>query len=402
MEKHIMLRDCLQLDAFSSAEVISSQDSLRHPVSCVSVLDSHFDLELFRNGDTDRNMLYMVTDEFLTRSADFIKSTLDLIVLKKGAGLLIFCKEPLSVSLPQNLLEYALYKKLPLIGMQRGKDIGFNVIIQSVTHLVLMGSQPADSLQGFFDLLLFGADNYTNRHAWQKYAKNNRINRIAFLYDSSNDIRQHKCSINSYFPKIESFFSQYAVSARIANLSEIVAIAISEPASASASELLFPALLDYLETEENAISLLYLNVEHLANAESNHLISLSKYFYHLNTILPYRSIYTYTDLLFVSECSRAMAEEHPAFSSFNMVLSLLCSDTQAGKLDLAETLAVWLLDADRNTQAAAKLLKLHPNTLQYRLKKIKEIFSFDFDHTASLALLAFALGIHRLQKTKNE
>lgn len=397
MERDITLQDCLQLGAFSDAEVICNQESLHHSVRCISVLDAHFDLALFQKSNTDPNMLYMVTDDFLKQPESFIQASIGLIAHKKGAGLIVFCKEPLSITLSRNISEYTLYKNLALIGIRRGNDVSFSVVIQSVMHLVLMGRQPADSLQGFFDLILYGTDNYTNRLAWQSYAKKNRINRVAFLFSSSTENITLHCSASSHFSQVEHFLVEHSVSARITDLSGIIAIAVSESTSISFSELLFPALLDSLNAAENPVSLLYLNVKFLINAESNSLIALSNHFYYLKAVFPYKSIYTYTDLLFVSECTQALDEERLSFTSCNTVLAMLEDEALVGKLNLIETLTVWLLDESRNTQTAAKILKLHPNTLQYRLKKIKETISVDFENTASLALLSFALGITRLR-----
>ena len=51
-----------------------------------------------------------------------------------------------------------------------------------------------------------------------------------------------------------------------------------------------------------------------------------------------------------------------------------------------------------NTAKTAKTMDIHTNTVQYRLKRIKEILNADVLDTAVLPALTIALAIDRIEK----
>ena len=65
---------------------------------------------------------------------------------------------------------------------------------------------------------------------------------------------------------------------------------------------------------------------------------------------------------------------------------------------LLETLAIFMLDAGMNTSKTASLMDLHTNTIQYRLKRIREILGVDIMKATVIPGLVMALAMERIEK----
>lgn len=65
---------------------------------------------------------------------------------------------------------------------------------------------------------------------------------------------------------------------------------------------------------------------------------------------------------------------------------------------LMETLEIFILDAGMKTTVTAKIMSLHNNTIQYRLKKIKEILGVDILEATVIPGLIIALALERIDK----
>jgi DNA-binding PucR family transcriptional regulator len=68
--------------------------------------------------------------------------------------------------------------------------------------------------------------------------------------------------------------------------------------------------------------------------------------------------------------------------------------------DLLDTLETFMA-ADLDRRAAAELLHVHPNTLDYRLKRIEELTGLAVSRPDDLALLALALK-HRTMRRRSD
>lgn len=82
--------------------------------------------------------------------------------------------------------------------------------------------------------------------------------------------------------------------------------------------------------------------------------------------------------------------------SASRYLELLSPISAAGSEELPDTLAVFLLDANQNTLEASKILYLHTNTIQYRLRKIRELLNIDLLDTSEILDLTVALAVRRI------
>lgn len=73
--------------------------------------------------------------------------------------------------------------------------------------------------------------------------------------------------------------------------------------------------------------------------------------------------------------------------------------TKEGKSrQLQDTLEIFMLDAGLSAIRTAEILDIHVNTVQYRLKRIREILDADISDTAVVPGLMMALAVSRLSK----
>jgi DNA-binding PucR family transcriptional regulator len=63
-----------------------------------------------------------------------------------------------------------------------------------------------------------------------------------------------------------------------------------------------------------------------------------------------------------------------------------------------ETLEIFLLDAGTNTAKTSEIMDVHTNTVQYRMKRIKEILNADIMEITVMQGLAIALAIDRIER----
>ncbi|MEA4852896.1 MAG: PucR family transcriptional regulator ligand-binding domain-containing protein [Christensenella sp.] len=66
---------------------------------------------------------------------------------------------------------------------------------------------------------------------------------------------------------------------------------------------------------------------------------------------------------------------------------------------LVDTLAVFMLDANRSVHATAQLMYVHINTVQYRLKKAKELLNIDLTNISETIFLVYSLAIRRIMQS---
>ena len=66
---------------------------------------------------------------------------------------------------------------------------------------------------------------------------------------------------------------------------------------------------------------------------------------------------------------------------------------------LADTLAVYILDANQSVSKTAALTFSHTNTVQYRLRKSKELLNIDLSDMSKIMFVAHALAIRRILQT---
>lgn len=114
----------------------------------------------------------------------------------------------------------------------------------------------------------------------------------------------------------------------------------------------------------------------------------------LKTIYRSRLIFHQQELSFALTCRRIFQQEDSSLKEHTDVLGPLAAGGNAP--DALETLAVYLLDAGNNVAETAKLMHLHPNTVKYRLRDMKQKLRRDTTKLPDAYELYLAVALKRL------
>lgn len=71
-------------------------------------------------------------------------------------------------------------------------------------------------------------------------------------------------------------------------------------------------------------------------------------------------------------------------------------EQQSDASELMQTLCVYLLDAESNTQKTGAILYMHKNSVNYRLNKIRNILGSDLSQMPSVFEIYQAAALYRL------
>lgn len=112
------------------------------------------------------------------------------------------------------------------------------------------------------------------------------------------------------------------------------------------------------------------------------------------SIWPHKRVFTQRDLHFACSCYETVHGESAAREAALSVLKPL--QARRDTKDMLETLAVYLIDADKNTAKTAKILHVHESTVKYRLNKIKQDLGYDVSEMPGTYNLYQALAMNRL------
>lgn len=113
----------------------------------------------------------------------------------------------------------------------------------------------------------------------------------------------------------------------------------------------------------------------------------------LDVIFPSHRMLNKYHLWFAGFCIDIINKSENAPSPyFNMLAPL---DSQSSD-NLIDTLAIFLLDANLNANDTAGLMYVHVNTVQYRLRRIREILKIDLSGQAEIFALSLSLALRRL------
>ena len=82
----------------------------------------------------------------------------------------------------------------------------------------------------------------------------------------------------------------------------------------------------------------------------------------------------------------------------DLIAPLKTETTDIKSKQLTETLECFMLDSGMNAAKTAKLMKIHANTVQYRIKRIREILGVDITANTVVPGLMTALAVSRIEK----
>ncbi len=116
----------------------------------------------------------------------------------------------------------------------------------------------------------------------------------------------------------------------------------------------------------------------------------------LKIIYQSRSVFDQQDLKFALTCRKIVHQESSVIQEYIAVLNPLMAGGHTD--DLMETLAVFLLDTGVSVAMTAKQMHLHPNTIKYRLKEIKQRLNKNITRLPESYELYLACALVRLMK----
>ena len=125
---------------------------------------------------------------------------------------------------------------------------------------------------------------------------------------------------------------------------------------------------------------------------------VERYFPEACAIFPSKEILTLRELGFARECRELMDQGDVALRARQEILAPLCG--QKDETDLLDTLAVYLIDANKNIATTAAALYVHGSTVKYRIGKIQQRLGFDITQMPAMYYLYQAAALRRLSQAE--
>ncbi len=141
-------------------------------------------------------------------------------------------------------------------------------------------------------------------------------------------------------------------------------------------------------------------IQHVSGTDGicNAFHSINETLGFVNYIFPRKRLFSKFELSFVGNCvSIAFAGGANKRNYLDLVKPFRKTPDKKMK-ELEETLGVFMLDAGLSTARAARIMGVHSNTIQYRLKRIREILGVDITATTIVPGLMTAMAILRIEK----
>lgn len=118
----------------------------------------------------------------------------------------------------------------------------------------------------------------------------------------------------------------------------------------------------------------------------------------IQLIFPYKRSFSKYELALASNCVSISLKGGAVKKNYLDLLKPFKTAGESKSRQLMETLETFVLDAGLNTAKTSRLMEIHSNTVQYRLKRIKEILGVDITGNTIVPGLMIALAIARIEK----
>jgi len=115
-------------------------------------------------------------------------------------------------------------------------------------------------------------------------------------------------------------------------------------------------------------------------------------------VFPYRHSFGKFDMIFINNCCQLSRNGGNTKQECLGLIKTLLSARDQKTRQLLDTLLVFILDAGMSAVKTSEMLDVHANTVQYRLKHLKEILGVDISGSAPIPSLMTALAIARIDK----
>jgi hypothetical protein len=118
----------------------------------------------------------------------------------------------------------------------------------------------------------------------------------------------------------------------------------------------------------------------------------------IQKIFPRKSVFTKYEMALASNCINISVKGDSVKKNYMDLIEPLKKQGDTKGRQFLETLEIFLLDAGTNTAKTSEIMDVHTNTVQYRMKRIKEILNADIMEITVMQGLAIALAIDRIER----
>lgn len=116
-------------------------------------------------------------------------------------------------------------------------------------------------------------------------------------------------------------------------------------------------------------------------------------------IFPYKHSFSKYELALANNCVNICVAGGSVKKYYQALIEPLRQEGKDSKSKhLMETLECFMLDSKMNAVQTAKLMKVHSNTVQYRIKRIREILGVDITGNTVVPGIMTALAVSRIEK----
>ena len=119
---------------------------------------------------------------------------------------------------------------------------------------------------------------------------------------------------------------------------------------------------------------------------------------YVRQIFPLKRSFTKFELALAANCLEICRNGGRVKAGYNYLLRPLSDGNDTKSRQLMETLETFILDAGISTSATARIMNIHANTVQYRLKHIRDILGTDISDNSVIPSLTMALALRRIEK----
>lgn len=123
----------------------------------------------------------------------------------------------------------------------------------------------------------------------------------------------------------------------------------------------------------------------------------------VESVFPYKRVFSKYEMVLVSNCISIQLQGGHTKRNYVSLLEPFMKEMGENKArQLLDTLETFVLDAGMNSGKTAELMKIHTNTVQYRLKRINEVLGAEITGNRVVPGLTIALALQRLERVVQE
>ena len=117
----------------------------------------------------------------------------------------------------------------------------------------------------------------------------------------------------------------------------------------------------------------------------------------IQLIFPYKHSFSKYELAFAGNCVNICMNGGTVKKNYLDLIKPFRDAKDTKSRQLMETLETFMLDSGLSTAKTARLMDIHANTVQYRLKRIKDVLGVDITANTVVPGLMMALAVYRIE-----